>query len=429
MFNNQNSFSKTALFVLIIGLFLAATGFGQAAGELDPAFFPGKTTTAFGSSYEYGFAAAVQTDGKLIAAGYTDLGGQSDFALARYNPDGSLDVTFDGDGKVITSFSGYATINSLAIQADGRIIAAGEAKNGSNFDFALARYNSNGSPDNTFDGDGFAFTSFGTNQTTEQTESLAIQADGKIVVGGYVYQQSTYDIALVRFNASGTLDNSFDGDGKMTTEYVTGKNDFLYALVIQTDGKIVVGGESGDGFQTTAKAAFARFNSDGSPDANFDFSALSASPENKEQAVSNLIGDGRVVIPVSGGGDRILDLAIQPNGKIVAAGFGKNGANDDFALIRLNGTALVPTAADATVSGRVLTSTGAGIRSVQVTITFPNGETRSTLSTTFGNYRFSEIPVGAAYVISVSARKYAFTQPTQIRLVQDDLQDVDFIAE
>jgi hypothetical protein len=81
------------------------------------------------------------------------------------------------------------------------------------------------------------------------------------------------------------------------------------------------------------------------------------------------------------------------------------------------------------VGGRILTDSGAGIRNVQVAITFPSGEIRTSVSKTFGYYRCAEIPVGAVYVISVSAKKFTFAQPSQVRQVQDDLQDVDFIAD
>ena len=92
---------------------------------------------------------------------------------------------------------------------------------------------------------------------------------------------------------------------------------------------------------------------------------------------------------------------------------------DDFA----------PTAAAVVVGGRILTASGAGIRNVQITITFPSGEMRTTVSSTFGYYRFAEIPVGGIYVITVAAKKYTFSQSTQVRAVQDDLQDVDFVAD
>jgi hypothetical protein len=90
---------------------------------------------------------------------------------------------------------------------------------------------------------------------------------------------------------------------------------------------------------------------------------------------------------------------------------------------------LAPTAANAVVGGRILTASGLGIRNVQVTILFPNGELRTTLSSSFGYYRFADIPVGALYVIAVSAKKYTFTESSQARQVMDDLTDVDFVAD
>lgn len=89
---------------------------------------------------------------------------------------------------------------------------------------------------------------------------------------------------------------------------------------------------------------------------------------------------------------------------------------------------LAPTAAAVVVGGRILTASGLGIRNVSVKIAFPSGEVRSTLSSSFGYYRFTDIPAGDIYVITVTAKKYSFADPTQIRSVQDDLQDVDFVA-
>ena len=134
---------------------------------------------------------------------------------------------------------------------------------------------------------------------------------------------------------------------------------------------------------------------------------------------------------LAGGGSQMAQSSVNQNGTTgqTIAGVRSTGGNfslysgfwtpDDFA----------PTAANAVVGGRILTTGGAGIRNVQVTITFPSGEIRTTKSSAFGYYRFAEIPVGDIYVISVAAKKYIFSQPSQVRSVQDDLQDVDFIAD
>ena len=111
------------------------------SGALDTSFnSTGKLTTAIGSFGDFAVALAIQPDGKIIAAGNSHNGSNSDFALVRYNSDGSLDTSFDTDGKLITAIgSSDDFANALAIQPDGKIIAAGSSSNGSNYDFALIR--------------------------------------------------------------------------------------------------------------------------------------------------------------------------------------------------------------------------------------------------------------------------------------------------
>jgi hypothetical protein len=133
----------------------------------------------------------------------------------------------------------------------------------------------------------------------------------------------------------------------------------------------------------------------------------------------------------AGGGSLLQNGSLNQNGTTGQAVAGVRSAGGNFTLYSGFWTPdnLSPTAANAVVGGRILTASGAGIRNVQVTITFPSGEIRTTTSTTFGYYNFTEIPVGGAYVVSVSAKKYTFAQASQIRQVQDDLRDVDFTAE
>jgi uncharacterized delta-60 repeat protein len=119
-----------------------------AAADLDTTFdFDGVVLTPIGNSNDHGRSIAIQADGKLVVAGFSVAGSSNDFAVARYHTDGSLDTSFEVDGKVTTSFgSGYATGRSVAIQADGKIVVAGYTHNGTNEDFALARYNANVQP-------------------------------------------------------------------------------------------------------------------------------------------------------------------------------------------------------------------------------------------------------------------------------------------
>ncbi|MFM9965933.1 MAG: delta-60 repeat domain-containing protein [Planctomycetaceae bacterium] len=152
-----------------------------AAGNLDPTFGAGGLVTT-------GFEArsvAIQSDGKIVVAGTTTFDGKDAFTLERFNSDGTLDSSFDEDGKLITSFgTSRAVAASMALQADGKIVVVGYAIDGSNYDFALARYNSDGSLDTSFDEDGKLTTDFGT--PNDYANSVVIQGDGKIVVAGLV---------------------------------------------------------------------------------------------------------------------------------------------------------------------------------------------------------------------------------------------------
>jgi len=302
-------------------------------GSLDTTFSgDGLLTTDFASGDDFANAVAVQADGKIVAAGYTTASGNPDFALARYNPDGSLDTTFSEDGKLTTAFgSDHDIARAMALQADGKIMVAGYAYNGSNNDFALARYNPDGSLDTTFSDDGLLITDFG---SSDRAHALALQADGKIVAAGYAWNGSNYDFALARYNPDGSLDTTFSEDGKLTTAFASGNED-AHAVALQPDGKIVAAGYAYNGI--TDDFALARYNPDGSLDTTFS-------------------GDGLLTTAFASGNEDAHAVALQPDGKIVAAGY---GGNSDFALARYNPDGSL----DTTFSGDGLLTTAIGISS------------------------------------------------------------------
>jgi uncharacterized delta-60 repeat protein len=277
-------------------------------GTLDPTFnATGTVLTDFsgGSSREEGpWALAIQSDGKIVAAGGSDASSYPpDFALARYNPDGTLDPTFNGTGKVLTDFSsGRDNAYAVAIQSDGKIVAAGAAEDASvtSSDFALARYNPDGALDPTFNGTGKVLTDFSGPGGLDVAWALAIQSDGKIVAAGS---------GLARYNPDGTLDPTFNATGKLLTDF------FARALAIQSDGKIVVAGSSTA--NGSSDFALARYNPDGTLDPTFN-------------------GTGKVLTDFSGSGsgDGALSMAIQSDGKIVAGGSSDASGSIDFALAR-----------------------------------------------------------------------------------------------
>lgn len=291
-----------------------------APGDLDPSFSgDGKQTTSIRDADVLN-ALALQQDGKIIAAGSTtDFATGLDIALVRYKTDGSPDPTFDGDGIVTTNFASLGeSATDVAVQPDGKIVVPVDTQG--TF-FALARYTSTGSLDGAFDGDGKVTTTI--NGGNDYASAIALQPDGKIVVAGRTIGGGDADIAVLRYNANGTPDSTFSGDGQLTTN-LGSTSDSATAVAIQPDGKIVVGGVTNNG--SNFDFAVARYLSDGTPDSTFD-------------------GDGKTSTPVVSGDDLLLDLAIQRDGKVVAGGFARpTGGFADFAIVRyLSNGALDPT--------------------------------------------------------------------------------------
>jgi uncharacterized delta-60 repeat protein len=169
---------------------------------------------------------------------------------------GQLDTSFSGDGKVTTAFASESVdeAHAVAVQSDGKIVAAGESAG----DFALARYTTTGTLDTSFGDGGRVETVFDLG-SDDVASALAIQADGKIVAAGV----SNNRFALARYNTDGTLDTSFNGDGKLMTHFAAGSADLALAVAIQADGKIVAAGVSNDRF------ALARYNTNGTLDTTF----------------------------------------------------------------------------------------------------------------------------------------------------------------
>jgi uncharacterized delta-60 repeat protein len=286
----------------------AGSKFGLARyntdGTLDATFgASGEVTTSLGQNGSFALGVAIQADGKIVAAGSAG----SKLGLARYNADGSLDTTFSGDGKVITSLSKNGSLAAeIAIQADGKIVAAGSA--GSKF--GLARYTTNGTLDTTFSGDGKVTTSVGPNGSSAL--GVAIQADGKIVAAG----SSGSRFGLARYTTNGTLDTTFSGDGKLATRFKDGS--LANAVAIESDGRIVAAGESSL-LILNGTFALARYDTDGTLDTTFS-------------------GDGKVTTNFDSRADFATAVAIQSDGRIVAAGEANYVSyNGKFALARYLG--------------------------------------------------------------------------------------------
>jgi uncharacterized delta-60 repeat protein len=282
-----------------------------AAGVLDSTFGTGgKVVTTIGTGDEIAHSSALQSDGKIVLAGYAFMT-TDDFALVRYNPDGTLDTTFDTDGKVTTTIgTGTDRIHDLLLQPDGKLLVGGYMVGS---DFALARYNTNGSLDTTFDTDGKVTTPIGT--STDRIYSIALQTDGRIIAAGYSITTGTSDdFAIARYTSAGALDTAFDGDGKRILPVVTGNNaDIARAMAVHADGSIVMAGYAFNGSDNDV--AVTRLEADGSSRSTFGTSGVS------------LFNAGQSA-------DYGFAMAIQPDQKIIAAGYTYQGNNDDVTAAR-----------------------------------------------------------------------------------------------
>ena len=284
-------------------------------GTLDTAFGTGGTlTTPFGADGAEAYALIQQLDGKLIAAGYSDTtGANPKFALVRYNSDGSLDPTFGVGGKVTTAISLGSAAYALIQQPDGKLVAAGYAYDSIQLAFGLARYNTDGTLDETFGVGGTVFTE--TDWYDGWAYSLLRQPDGKLVAAGTGNTGSAVEFALARYADDGSLDSSFGSDGTVTTS-VAGDLDEAHGVVLQPDGKLVAAGWAVS--DERQQIALARYNADGTLDFSFG------------------VG-GKVTTSFEGStSDVALALLRQADGKLVAGGISGQGG---FALARYISTA------------------------------------------------------------------------------------------
>ena len=285
-------------------------------GSLDTTFqSTGKVSTDLGGLDDEAQSVALQADGKIVVAGYTDVISSHDqFALVRYNTDGSLDTTFNTTGKLIPSFgTSYERAAAVAVQKDGRIIVVGSVTVGSKSAMAVARFNSDGSPDTTFNSTGQLIVPAGTDSATGT--SVAVQPDGAIVVGGSsVPSAGSGRFALWRFLADGTADTTLGGSGEVTT----GVGSFgasAAGMALQKDGKILLAGSAI--VNSSGNIAVVRYNGDGSLDTTFNTT-------------------GKVTTQVNGAASTASSVVVQADGKIAVAGTAALGGGDDIALVRFN---------------------------------------------------------------------------------------------
>ena len=363
-------------------------------GSIDPVFSTdGNQTTPFPSGDAEGECAAVQIDGKIVVAGRAHNGSNRDIALARYNTDGSLDNSFGSAGKVITPIGpGDERAFGIALQADGKIVVTGFSDTASNGgDVAVLRYNSNGGLDGSFGGgDGIVTTTV--SSSGDAGYDVAVLPDGKILVAGYGFNGNYDDFVLLRYLSDGSPDSGFGTGGRWTIPVGTGSS-AGYDMAVQPDGKIVISGYSSNG--TNYDFTVLRRHPDGSPDTGFN-------------------GTGQVAIPMGSGPDEATGVAVMPNGKIVAVGNSLGPVNLDFAVARFNPDGSL----DTTFSddGKATFDPNGGTQGAQDVKVLPDGRillagysttngvsdfavvgitAAGTLDTSFGNGGYAILPIGA----------------------------------
>jgi uncharacterized delta-60 repeat protein len=497
-----------AFFAILFVLLAAVSAYPSGPGSLDLTFAgAGYKIDSFGdgSYIAFGGDVAVQPDGKIVIVGYW-IGA---FVLARYNPDGALDTSFGVGGKVFTAFPlASSAPYDLMLQPDGKIVVVG--KDGSDFNgrIVMARYNPDGSLDTSFGSNGKVTTGVFNGGPCGATAG-AIQPDGKIVIAGYAYNSSQmkYYFAVARYNTNGSLDTSFDGDGITTTAAL----DALWAssVVIQPDGKIVAGGSTGSTGGPSDKFILTRYNPNGSVDTTFDgdgivttqmlqtgsvvvsialladgrivaggstnshFGVVRYNPDGSLD--TSFDGDGKVITSVLSGSDSLYDIAVQADGRVVAAGYADNGSNNDLPLVRYNtdgsldssygsggkavfdlgfndriggmtldaaGKAVIVGTSNnlligritadfaplVDVGGRVTSTNGQGIAGAAVVLTDENHNSRSAITNPFGYYGFSGISSNEIYTVRVSSKRYRFQPSSQTITLTVAVGNVDFVG-
>jgi uncharacterized delta-60 repeat protein len=251
---------------------------------------------------------------RLPGGGYAVAGSSGlDFGLVRYTADGLPDTNFDQDGIVTTSFGpGSVNVaNAVLGQPDGKILVAGRSKaSGSeNDDFALARYNPDGSLDATFDGDGLATVDLA--GESDSAYDLALQPDGKILVAGIASVTGSQQMAAVRLNADGSLDTTFGKNGKTLIHTGFADNN-AFALQLLPSGKVALAGCAANLDLGRNDMALALLQPDGQPDPGFSNDGIETYALGGDSCARDLAYDGQ---------------------RLVLAGYASNGAHDNYALV------------------------------------------------------------------------------------------------
>ena len=346
----------------VLGMFPAVA----TPGDLDVTFgVDGVLRTNLGGSYDWAYAVAVQPDGRILAAGVSDALGTYDFALARYTSTQQLDPTFGNGGVVTTDFGNSSDwAYALALQPDGKIVLGGMSTASGSKDFALARYNGDGSLDPTF-GEGGLVTYAIRRTTTDIIHGIAVQPDGKIVAAGVTFEDSVSlrphgDFMAARFLPNGSFDPTFGIAGIVTTNFGQESYDEPYAVVLQPDGRIVLAGYT---------------NSGGGPGVLFGADQLGFTRYTPEGLLDLAFGNGGKVV-IDGGtmDEEIRALALLSDGDIVAAGFVNGEKRGDLLLVRLEPNGALDVGFGDTGAGFTVSDLGTHSERLESVVVQPDGK-------------------------------------------------------
>ena len=303
---NQTPASKKIIKTLLVALLapiainLSLPSAYAAQGDLDSSFgSSGMVSRALGSfPGSAGNSVLAYSDGKYLVGGAIDAGATSDFALVRFNSNGSLDSTFSTDGIETTTVSvgDSSNIISMAFTNEGKIVVGGYVNKAGVTSIAIARYTSDGILDTTFSGDGIETTTIGIDGT--QVRAIGVDSLGRIYAAGWANDVSIYQAFVARYNSAGGLDTTFSIDGIATGSIGDGLDESFNALIVSSDNKVIVGGNasSGGNYQT----ALMRFTETGTPDSTFG--SANSGVETSTAFGSNVL---------------ITALSLDRNGKIV----------------------------------------------------------------------------------------------------------------
>lgn len=292
-------------------------------GSLDESFGTnGHFRTSISSADPEDLAMILQDDGKILVTGtHQENVFSGDFALQRLNADGSPDDSFGNNSLVVTDMGGYNEAKDLLIQPDHKIVVGGlsnATSTGENY--SIARYNPDGSLDETFGNNGKSIVDFSLGNghvASEGVEVLKLQQDGKIVIAGYNKTFGHKNFTMIRLHANGTLDTTFGDLGQAFLNYGVNEEDRFSSLIITSDNKYVAVGNSYNQETRHSKVVFVRLNENGSFDNTFGTNGVSA------MQISTVFLD------------RVVDIVAQENGKILAGGL-TMGETVDYLLLRLN---------------------------------------------------------------------------------------------